>query len=281
LLEHLGGLLRRCRARIGQGRASLGMYLRAPMRVGKAVTQEEVADAVGITRQWYAMLEGDHHPVRVSATILGRIADALMMDTVERASLFQLAIPEIRSASLTERSAAVLEAIAPFRSLTRSLWAASTEEEALTTVLQYGMTQLAADMTGFVKRVGEGEWDVASDPHIVDRSNRAHALLRERWGPAALDDFYCYALMPQPGDLLTLAERDARFPHRAATDHAVLETVGWTPDFSWAIATVRTQNGFVGRLAAGYQTAHAYSEIECAQLSTLADIASLALSGRI
>jgi transcriptional regulator with XRE-family HTH domain len=257
------------------------MYLRLPMRVGKAVTQEEVAEAVGITRHWYSMLESDHHRARVSASVLGRIADALMMDTAERASLFQLAIPEIRSASLTDRSAAVLEAIAPFRSLTRSLWAASTEEEALTTVVQYGMTLLASDMMGFVKRVGEGQWDVGSDPRIVDRSNRAHALLREHWGPAALDDFYCYAHMPQPGDLLTLAERDALFAHRAATAHAVLETVGWTPDFSYALATVRTQGGFVGRLATGHQTAHAYSEIERAQLSTLADLTSLALSGRI
>jgi transcriptional regulator with XRE-family HTH domain len=254
------------------------MYLRLPMRVGKAVTQEEVAEAIGISRQWYAMLEGDHR-VRVSATVLGRIADALMMDAAERASLFQLAIPEIRSASLTDRSAAVLEASAPFRGLTRSLWAASTEEEALTLVFQHGMTQLAPDNIGLVKRVGEGRWDVESDPRVVDHSNRAHALLRERWGPAALDDFYCYTLMPQPGDLLTLAERDARFPDRAAALHAVLETVGWPPDFSYFFATVRTQRGFVGRLAAGHQTAHAYSEIECAQLCALADLASLALSG--
>jgi transcriptional regulator with XRE-family HTH domain len=72
------------------------MYLRLPMRVGKVVTQEEVAEAVGISRQWYAMLESDH-PVRVSATVLGRIVDALMMDTAERFAKRSTRAPQLRS----------------------------------------------------------------------------------------------------------------------------------------------------------------------------------------
>ena len=45
-LEGLGGLLKRCRRRISPERPSLGLFLRMPGRIGKAVTQEEVAGGV-------------------------------------------------------------------------------------------------------------------------------------------------------------------------------------------------------------------------------------------
>jgi transcriptional regulator with XRE-family HTH domain len=124
---------KRCRGRIAPERASLGPYLRLPIRIGKLVTQEEVAEVVGISRVWYGMLENER-PVRVSTAVLGRIADALMMDPVERASLFRLAFPELRSTSLADDSAGLLDTIGSLRLLTRRLWAATTEAEALTVV---------------------------------------------------------------------------------------------------------------------------------------------------
>jgi transcriptional regulator with XRE-family HTH domain len=257
------------------------MYLRLPMRVGKAVTQEEVAEAVGISRQWYAVLEGDHR-VRVSATVLGRIADALMMDTAERASLFELAIPEIRSASLTDRSAAVLDALEPVRRFTRALWAATTEAEALALVREHAMAQLVPDVVATSARLDEGGWEYAAtyDADEPKRRNQFLALLRERWGPAIIDDLYCYTLLAQPGDLVTRTELDAWFPERAAMLRPAVDAAGRS-DVSVAMANIRSAHGFLARLLTFHKTGHEYSTIERAHLSTLADLTSLALSGRI
>jgi hypothetical protein len=51
--------------------------------------------------------------------------------------------------------------------------------------------------------------------------------------------------------------------------------------FSSVMALVRSEHGFVAVLQAVHDTPHAFSEVECAQLSTLADLTSLALTGRV
>ncbi|HYZ17548.1 MAG TPA: helix-turn-helix transcriptional regulator [Candidatus Acidoferrum sp.] len=275
----MSGLLRRCRTRIDPERLSLGPYLRRPMRVGRAVSQEELSEAAGITRQWYGMLEADR-AIRVSAAALSRIADALMMDPVERAALFRLAVPELRSTSLTDRSRAVLAAFGSFRHVTRRLWAATTEAEALTLVREYGMTQFAPDEMVTYTRVGESRWDRATtgDLDADDRGKQFFALIRERWGPAVIDDLQCYTLLAQPGELMTRAEIDARFPNVAATAREALDAVGWA-DMSFAMANIRPQRASAARILALHATAHAFSDLERAQLSTLADLTSLALTG--
>jgi hypothetical protein len=52
-------------------------------------------------------------------------------------------------------------------------------------------------------------------------------------------------------------------------------------DLAIAMTSIRTQNGLVARLATFHHKPHLHSEIERAKLSTLADITSLALSGRV
>ncbi|MDB5040629.1 MAG: transcriptional regulator [Candidatus Eremiobacteraeota bacterium] len=279
--DRLGGLLKRCRARIGPDRLSLGQYLRPPMRIGKTVSQEEVAEVVGISRQWYLLMEGDH-AVHVSAAILARVADALMMNPAERAALFRLAVPELRSVSLMDRSTAMLDAFGSLRRLTRHLWAATTEAEVLTVVRDYAMMQFAPAVILTSTRVGEGRWDLAATGDFDedgDRLKRFEALVRERWGGAVIDDLCCYTLMARPGDLVTRSEREARFPDLAAKNREALDAVG-LDDHSFAMANIRSQRGFVGHLnILRTTTAQTYSELELAQLSTLADLTSLALSG--
>ena len=150
----LGPLLRRCRVRIEARRTALGDFERLPVRVGKPVTQEEVAEAVGITRQWYARLERDRAP-RISAALVARLADALLMVDDERALLFRLALPELRSAALTDRSSAMVEAFTSFRALVRRLWAASTESEALSIAREHALSLLPADAVLTSSRVGD------------------------------------------------------------------------------------------------------------------------------
>jgi transcriptional regulator with XRE-family HTH domain len=225
------------------------------MRIGKAVTQEEVAEAVGISRQWYAMLEGDRSG-RVSAAVLARIADVLMMDPGERAALFRLAVPELRLTSLTPRATSVLEAFRSLRHLTLRLWGATTEAEVLTLVRDHAMTMLAPDAIVTCTSVGES-WTDAATGEDDACGNRFHALIRQRSGDAAMDDLHCCSGAAEPGELMICS----------------------APNVSVATANVRSQRGFFARLSVVHFGDHEFSETERAQLSALADLTSLALSG--
>lgn len=87
-------VLKRWRQRIDRRAATLGPFPRLPTRIGKPVTQEEMADTLEVTRQWYAMLEAG--VARTSAGLLDRISNALGLDPRERLTLFRLALPEFR-----------------------------------------------------------------------------------------------------------------------------------------------------------------------------------------
>lgn len=274
--ERIGALLRRCRARLRADRATLGPYLRLTKRIGKAVTQEEVAESVGISREWYTRMECDR-PVRVSARVLSRIADALMMDPAERAAFFRLAVPELRSTSLTDRTTAILDAFGSLRDLMRRLWAATSEAEALRLAREHGTTMLSSDAMVTFTRLGEGRWvRAATGADDDDRGERFHALIRERCCAAVIDDLYCYTLMAQPGELMTAAERNARFPEIAAEVRRVLHAVRY-PDATMAMAHIRSGRGLVARIQVLHHTGHPYSELERAQLGALANLTSLAL----
>lgn len=86
--------LRMRRRRIPPDAATLGPWKRLPVRRGRRVTQEEVAEAVGVSRNWYRRLESDAG-VRASTKLLGRIAAAFAFTPEERFQLFLLGIPEI------------------------------------------------------------------------------------------------------------------------------------------------------------------------------------------
>ena len=87
----LPAFLRFHRKRISAGATALGAYRRLPNRIGKPVTQEEMAEALGVTRTWYALLECSLVP-QPSLRLLQRIAAALMLDKRDSAHLFVLAL---------------------------------------------------------------------------------------------------------------------------------------------------------------------------------------------
>ena len=273
--ERLGGLLRRCRGRIHPDRASLGLYLRSPRQIGKVVTQAEVAEAVGISREWYARMERDAL-TRVSARTLARIGDVLMMDVAERAALFRLAVPELRSASLTERSTMILQAFGSLRRLMRRLCAATSETEALTLVREHATTMLSSDAMVTFTRVGEGRWVRAVTGHDGDdRGERFHTLF-PKWRSAVIDDLQCYTLLTQPGDVITRAERNARYPELAAMADRVLEALAYS-DVSFALAHIQSRGGLVARIQVLHHMVREYSELERTQLAALANLTSLVL----
>jgi DNA-binding XRE family transcriptional regulator len=92
--SELASFLKTRRRSIPPDSVSLGSWERLPVRRGRRVTQEEIAEAVGISRNWYRRLEnGD--ATRASAKLLDRIAKAFQFTPEERTNLFVLGIPEL------------------------------------------------------------------------------------------------------------------------------------------------------------------------------------------
>jgi transcriptional regulator with XRE-family HTH domain len=87
----IGTYLKGLRLAISPEARHLGDFARLAARVGKPVTQEEAAESLGISRTWYAMLEGG--AARASVSLTGRIADAFKLTSNERAQLIRLALP--------------------------------------------------------------------------------------------------------------------------------------------------------------------------------------------
>ncbi|HTJ27269.1 MAG TPA: helix-turn-helix domain-containing protein [Candidatus Limnocylindria bacterium] len=71
----------------------VGPYVRRDNRVGRSFTQEEVAEALDVSRQWYAALEMGSS-IRPSMALLDRIATLYGLPESERVQLFRLAIRE-------------------------------------------------------------------------------------------------------------------------------------------------------------------------------------------
>jgi transcriptional regulator with XRE-family HTH domain len=92
--SYLGEFLRILRLRLNKHVRALGSLERLPSKVGRRVTQEEIAEVVGVSRGWYRMLESDN-TIRPSRRLLVRLADALTLSVFEQAHLFHLAFPEL------------------------------------------------------------------------------------------------------------------------------------------------------------------------------------------
>jgi len=92
---HAGAFLKARRRSIAPDACWLGPYARLPARYGKPVTQEEVAEAAGVSRVWYAMIESGA-AVRTSPQLLDKLARALMLSPEERLMLVLLAFPELQ-----------------------------------------------------------------------------------------------------------------------------------------------------------------------------------------
>jgi transcriptional regulator with XRE-family HTH domain len=94
--DEIRSLLKRLRCRLDPAIATLGEHQRLGSRRGRAVSQEELAEAVGVSRGWYSMLERGE-PIQPSLAMLNRVAGALNATRDERVTLFRLAIPELQA----------------------------------------------------------------------------------------------------------------------------------------------------------------------------------------
>lgn len=91
--RNFGAYLRERRQLIPPDVVALGSYSRTQSRVGKPITQEELAEAVDVSRTWYSLLEAG--TAVASSALLGRLADALSLSPTDRLRFFQVGIPEL------------------------------------------------------------------------------------------------------------------------------------------------------------------------------------------
>ncbi|MGB8265546.1 MAG: helix-turn-helix domain-containing protein [Candidatus Velthaea sp.] len=128
--------LRNLRQRIDPQCQALGPYARLPARRGKPVTQEEVAEAIGVSRVWYSMLESSAK-IRASAALLDRLSRTLMLNPEERAELFRLAIPELAlgpagaaAPAPRTKTESLLDALPPIAATASAVYLSQTESAA-------------------------------------------------------------------------------------------------------------------------------------------------------
>jgi len=98
--ETLRSFLKTLRRRLDPDTTILGEQERLGTRKGRRVSQEEIAEVVGVSRAWYGLLENGA-PIRPSVPLLDRVASALNATPHERAMIFSLAIPELSTLSVT------------------------------------------------------------------------------------------------------------------------------------------------------------------------------------
>lgn len=268
--------LRGRRIRLDPSIRLLGDYERLPVRWGRPVTQEEMAEAVGITRVWYGMLESGS-TVRTSVKILDRLATVLMLDPQERARLFELAVPEVGQIKLRDESKQVLESFTVIRTATKRLWAATTEVEALETVAE----ELAdivddADLVFYVRRLGDGawEWPYVLDRGLGKRNREAFESTTVDMTPDEIDEFVFYPQLLRPGEIGTPDLFTSRAV-RAAYDHFCDPRLDLG---SLLHVRVSSRGGLIAGFTIKHRGHYVYLEEQRAIMATLADLTSVALS---
>jgi len=277
LRSDLALFLKFLRQRVDPDVRVLGPNARRPARLGKRVTQEELAEAIGVSREWYAQLE-TAAATRASPGLLERIADALMVAPEERAILFQLGVPEKWRVNLRDDSIAVLEAFSRLRSLAKRLWAATSIEDVLTTASE----QIAdwfdgALLVSSTRRRESGLWE-CQEP--VDKPSRNDAmkvirnvkdLLPKPELHAAL---HLYPQLPNAGDVGTPDLWPLPLQREIRKAYARSGVAG----HAWLQARVRSRTGFIGGVYISHEFGHSYSTVDRAVIGAFAELTSLALS---
>lgn len=284
LWPSVGAFLKEHRRLLPREATALGPYPRLPIRRGKFVTQEEIAEAIGVSRVWYAMLESGA-ALRASRKLLARLASALSLSDEGREMLFQLALPDL---SVSGSSLGTLKdlssSIAPLRKTAHHVWSATSEFEVLVAIVEgVGALFADADFVGAFTRVKPGQWDY---PVIIGAGQWQGRLtdlrdeLYDGLRPAQIDESMLHGVLTEPGQVGTRHELHRNLTVKPRIDRA-FRSVGFeSADF--LKAHVKSREGFGATIFANYVAGDkAFSELDRSLLGALADLGSVALTRRV
>ena len=276
----LGDLLRAMRRRIDPETRMLGSHPRLPSRCGRPVTQDELAEAVGVSLRWYGMLESGA-AVRASTRLMLRIAEVLMLAESERSLLFRLALPELPESRLAPDSLELWEAMQALRSAARRVWSASSEIEVMTV-----LTEILADrfsdheMLGTFQRAAPGLWAFPVTLGDSRLQRRVQNLLADIAADLTVDDIdqiMLHDVLTEPGQVGTSRELYDGLPSAPAVQ-AGFERAGFG-SAEYLDAHVRSNRGFRSTIFVAYLTSsRPFSDLDRAVVGMLTDVGSLALS---
>ncbi|MDB5040564.1 MAG: transcriptional regulator [Candidatus Eremiobacteraeota bacterium] len=276
--SELALFLKFLRRRVDGDVPDLGPHPRLPSRLGKRVTQEELAEAIGVSREWYGMLESAA-TTRPSPALVERLADALAATPPERARLFQLALPELGRVELRDDSVAVLEGFSRLRSLTKRLWAATSTEDVLATASE----DIANWFDGAIliegsRRRDSGIWESRAVDDQQER-NDASSVIRELEHEVlptseAIDALNLYPRLENAGDTGTPELHPLPVQREVVKLYARRRLAG----FTFIKGRLRTRTGLIGGFCIVHELGHSYSAADRAVLGAFAELSSLALS---
>ncbi len=269
-----------CRARLRPedvGLVSIGRR-RVP-----GLRREEVAELAGITPAWYTQLETGCD-IRVSPRMLDRVAQCLRLSGEEKVYLFSLALEElgVLVPALRPQSNEVLEAFTSMRTLSRDLWAATTEEETVAIAREHCARLIATDAMFSTVHTGPGRLTLQSidgeRPAVIRRAPEFNAHVAATWPAAARDELHLIGMLRRPGDVAVRSDVPMS-PLLASHFANTLRTVRWPAlEHQHVMAAVHSRNGFVGRLIAIYEKPQSFTKMDRAIMSAIADLTSLALA---
>jgi transcriptional regulator with XRE-family HTH domain len=279
----LGGFLREMRCRIKPETIHLGWYERLPRRIGKSVSQEELAEAADISRIWYVQLEtgGQRRP---STKLLDRLADVLMLDDDGRATLFRLGIPSLNGPGFEARETAMVNAFDWTRRCMNRLWSATSEREALDLAAEeiYSRYRRAGLIIAYVPRGEDGRWsrtDFFGRRQDVARGMACLAEYDSIVGAHGMDDFRCFPAVVQPGETFAREPLFDALQAMGVGEEAMQVVLSHGLDiWSHLHARVRSRQDFIAGIALLSPKRYAFSEEDHAVMSTLTTLVSLAAS---
>lgn len=264
--------VRERRTRLAPESEFLGERPRLPIRVGKRVTQEEVAEHLGISRGWYARFEAGAH-AGFSIALLGRLGDILLLSQPERAELVRLAMPELAPV-VRPHSTDLCEALGAMRRIVKRLCRATSEDEILHIAGEEARQLVPSFDVIFARRIvapRETQFPQQGSTCAARLADaRAYAL--RQVSPEQYARLNVFWQRTTRGEILPI---DAYPPEHLRVYRRSLQEHGidWDSPLS---AHIRGSSGsaLVGGTSA---RPHDVSAIERSILSTIADFASLAL----
>jgi transcriptional regulator with XRE-family HTH domain len=276
-----GAFLKEHRRRIPRDSASLGRYVRLPARRGKAVTQEELAEIIGVSRVWYAMLESGA-ALNTTPRLLARLADALDLSAEDRKVLFELALPEFSaSANAFTLVKNLTSSVVPLRTAARRLWSATSELEILSTVADaIGEIFDDSDVVGAQKRIQPGRWEfpvtIGAD-HLLNTIGELVQTLTVGMTPAQIDETMLHGVMTEPGQVGTRRELHRNLSQKHRIDRT-FAGVGFEAT-NFIDAHIKSREGIEATVFAVYVDGKKdFTEFDRSVMGALVDLASLALS---
>jgi transcriptional regulator with XRE-family HTH domain len=276
----MGAFLKEHRRLMSRDATSLGSHARLPVRHGKGVTQEEIAEAIGVSRVWYAMLESGA-ALHTSPRLLARLADALELPDDSREALFRLGVPELASRNLDAALHDLSSSFSALRSVARRVWSATSESEILTAVVEVAARAFPdSDFAGAFKRVRPGEWEypvLFGGDRVRTTLVDLHAELFAGLSAAQIDEAMLYGALTEPGEVGSRAELHRNLTIKSRIDKA-FDSAGFD-GANFLDAHVKSREGVEATIFVNYVDGYkTFSELDRLVLGSLADLASLAVS---